>query len=169
MSLRKSAVFAILVFALGVAMSPTSARGLGDPPICGDDSVNQPGEECDGTDDGACPSECYPPGDPYECRCPFCGDGIVGPDEECDDGNNEYEDGCSSECVVEYCGDGILQEGLGEECDDGNNENGDGCEWNCVCHNFRVPAVSAWGVVVLALLLLTIAKIRFGRRRLGMS
>ena len=36
-----------------------------DPPICGDDMVNQPSEECDGTDDEACPGECM-----EDCTCP---------------------------------------------------------------------------------------------------
>ncbi len=44
---------------------------------CGDNIVNQDpnpfalvGEECDGTDDSACPGECFPPGDIWECTCP---------------------------------------------------------------------------------------------------
>lgn len=31
----------------------------------------------------------------------ICGDGIVGGDEECDDGNAEIEDGCTPECIDE--------------------------------------------------------------------
>jgi cysteine-rich repeat protein len=65
-------------------------------------------------------------------RIPFsaCGDGVLDPGEECDDGNNEDGDGCSADCEVEgYCGDGILDPG--EECDDGNNEDGDGCSATC--------------------------------------
>lgn len=45
-------------------------------PICGDNTVNQIpnkilllGEECDGADDAACPGECLPPGDLFECTC----------------------------------------------------------------------------------------------------
>jgi cysteine-rich repeat protein len=47
------------------------------------------------------------------CRVeePFCGDGIVDPAEECDDGNNIDGDGCSAECTIE-------QEG-GEGCTPG--------------------------------------------------
>jgi hypothetical protein len=33
--------------------------------MCGDDKVNQEGEECDGTDDEACPGECT-----KDCTCP---------------------------------------------------------------------------------------------------
>ncbi|MCH8991517.1 MAG: hypothetical protein IIA44_07175, partial [Acidobacteria bacterium] len=43
-------------------------------PICGDNEVNQPGEECDGADDVACPGQCLP-----NCTCP--GDG---PTDDCD-------------------------------------------------------------------------------------
>ncbi|MFQ5478085.1 MAG: hypothetical protein ACE5E4_05670, partial [Candidatus Binatia bacterium] len=45
-------------------------------PVCGDNTVNQNphpflllGEECDGTDDSACPGLCFPPGDIWECTC----------------------------------------------------------------------------------------------------
>ena len=45
-------------------------------PVCGDGVVNQfrsvhlrLGEECDGDDDGACPGQCLPPGDMFECTC----------------------------------------------------------------------------------------------------
>ena len=43
---------------------------------CGDNVVNQlpsqfmpNGEECDGSDDSACPGECLPPGDTFQCTC----------------------------------------------------------------------------------------------------
>ncbi|HIL14336.1 MAG TPA: hypothetical protein EYG16_11765 [Deltaproteobacteria bacterium] len=43
---------------------------------CGDNVVNQVrhnflqiGEECDGSDDSACPGECMPPGDVFSCTC----------------------------------------------------------------------------------------------------
>ncbi len=43
---------------------------------CGDNLLNQLpepflpiGEECDGTSDAACPGECLPPGDIFECTC----------------------------------------------------------------------------------------------------
>jgi len=37
-------------------------------PGCGNNSVD-PGEQCDGTDDAACPGQCLPPGDPNQCTC----------------------------------------------------------------------------------------------------
>jgi cysteine-rich repeat protein len=60
-----------------------------------------------------------------------CGDGILQPGEECDDGNSVNGDECSSLCLVEYCGDGSVQVELGEECDDGGNDDGDGCSSFC--------------------------------------
>ncbi len=38
------------------------------PPTCGDDTVNL-AEECDGTDDSACPGECIAAGETNECTC----------------------------------------------------------------------------------------------------
>ena len=58
-----------------------------------------------------------------------CGDGILDPGEECDDGDREPGDGCRADCTIESCGDGI--EDPGEECDDGNPFPGDGCRADC--------------------------------------
>jgi cysteine-rich repeat protein len=72
-----------------------AAAGPPPPPECGDGVVNQPGETCD------------PPGSPTPgcdvCRdtCTYCGDGIVDPEEECDDGNCDNGDGCDSNCEME--------------------------------------------------------------------
>lgn len=75
----------------------------------------------------------------------LCGDGILEGLEECDDGNVNNGDGCSSTCLNEVpppwvllrnatalsplCGNGVIN-GI-EECDDGGNVNGDGCDENC--------------------------------------
>ena len=89
------------------------------------------------------------------CTAHRCGDGVVAPNEFCDDGNEELGDGCEDcmivdipignncdpegadcvdgsycddggICVIFSCGDGV--ESGEEECDDGNQEGGDGCE-----------------------------------------
>jgi cysteine-rich repeat protein len=61
-----------------------------------------------------------------------CGDGTVGPGEECDDGNLVDADGCDSNCTITKCGNGILTPTTGEECDDGNTLDGDCCTSACV-------------------------------------
>jgi cysteine-rich repeat protein len=58
-----------------------------------------------------------------------CGNGVLDPGEQCDDGNNLDGDGCSADCLLPSCGDGILD--AGEACDDGNNIDGDGCDADC--------------------------------------
>ncbi len=59
-----------------------------------------------------------------------CGDGRLGGGEQCDDGNTEDGDGCSSVCRREaFCGDGELDRG--EVCDDMNRRSGDGCRSDC--------------------------------------
>ena len=65
-----------------------------------------------------------------------CGDAVLGPSEQCDDGNTMATDGCSDTCGVEpgytcptpgmactliaFCGDGAVSLDLSEECDDHN-------------------------------------------------
>lgn len=53
-----------------------------------------------------------------------CGDGVVGPGEECDDGfaANVTTGTCLPNCVLARCGDGFVQAGV-EHCDSGS-ENG---------------------------------------------
>ncbi|MCB9615274.1 MAG: DUF4215 domain-containing protein [Sandaracinus sp.] len=79
------------------------------------------------------------------CEPIVCGDGIVDEAEECDDGDTDSMDGCSSTCTVEdefacddaepsvcnriECGDGRVQ-GT-EACDDGDTDDGDGCSMTC--------------------------------------
>jgi hypothetical protein len=46
-------------------------------PSCGDNVIQPPFEDCDGTSDTACVGQCRPPADTYECLCPFCGDQII--------------------------------------------------------------------------------------------
>ena len=63
----------------------------------------------------------------------LCGDGIMDPGEQCDDGNRTGGDGCSSICTNETpqaaCGDGQLD--ADEACDDGNVASSDGCSATC--------------------------------------
>ena len=67
-----------------------------------------------------------------------CGNGLLEPGEQCEDGNTLNADGCSATCTKEAlkpaasppsCGNG-LREGA-EECDDGNRVNPDTCTNTC--------------------------------------
>lgn len=56
-----------------------------------------PGDPCDPNDFGSCTLEAYcdPAGaEGPVCRLHVCGDGLAGPYEACDDGNDEPDDGC---------------------------------------------------------------------------
>ena len=71
----------------------------------------------------------------------ICGDWVVVPGEQCDDGNTLDGDGCDSTCALTACGNGVRT--AGEACDDGNSQDGDGCDSNCTlssCGNGIVPA-----------------------------
>lgn len=59
-----------------------------------------------------------------------CGDGVLDPQEQCDDGNLLSGDGCNDECLAEaFCGNGVVE--VHEECDDANDRGGDGCNSLC--------------------------------------
>jgi cysteine-rich repeat protein len=59
-----------------------------------------------------------------------CGNNVVDPGEECDDGGTvDADNGCDSNCTITACGNGILTNP--EECDDGNTNDGDGCSATC--------------------------------------
>ncbi|HEV8323024.1 MAG TPA: hypothetical protein VG389_15525 [Myxococcota bacterium] len=65
-----------------------------------------------------------------------CGDGRVGPGEQCDDGNRFAGDGCSPSCRIELvsvlCGNGRVD--AGEDCEPpGAQGCGADCLWSAVC------------------------------------
>lgn len=63
---------------------------------------------------------------------PVCGNFVVETGEECDDGNDNALDACTTRCKRPHCGDRLVQEG--EECDDGDLDEADTCTTAC-----RVP------------------------------
>jgi len=74
-----------------------------------------------------------------------CGDGFVDPDEECDDGKDNDNNGpCTNECMFNVCGDGFLWDGV-EECDPGAANIGPnqacvpGCKFNVCGDGFQGP------------------------------
>jgi fibro-slime domain-containing protein len=68
---------------------------------------------------------------------PICGDGVVSPGEQCDNGAANNLGGynqCTSGCRLgPHCGDAILQPEYGEECDLGtaNGQTGQACDSSC--------------------------------------
>ncbi|MCZ6568666.1 MAG: dockerin type I domain-containing protein, partial [Deltaproteobacteria bacterium] len=66
---------------------------------------------------------------------PSAGGGGTLLNEECDDGNQLDEDGCSSQCLIEFCGDSIVQAAQGEDCDPPGSicSDGSGCQPDCNC------------------------------------
>ena len=74
------------------------------------------------------------------CDGAVCGNSTKEWAEECDDGNTNDRDGCSSMCTSEIspstCGNGQVE--WDEECDDRNTTDGDGCSQNC----YREPSCS---------------------------
>lgn len=60
---------------------------------------------------------------------------------------------------LNVCGNGILE--AGETCDDGNTIDDDACYSTC---RWRIPAVSEWGLTILALLVILAGTIMLRRR-----
>ncbi|HVG59379.1 MAG TPA: DUF4215 domain-containing protein [Hyalangium sp.] len=62
-----------------------------------------------------------------------CGDGVVQPPEQCDNGTNTGGYGqCAPGCILgPRCGDGVIQTANGEACDDANTNDNDACSNSC--------------------------------------
>ena len=93
--------------------------------FCGDGSINDNGTEV--CDNGGANSDVTPNACRTDCSNPTCGDAVTDTGEECDDGNLDEDDGCTSACTS--CGNGNASGP--EACDDGNNVDGDCCAADC--------------------------------------
>ncbi|MDI7269115.1 MAG: hypothetical protein QME96_14090, partial [Myxococcota bacterium] len=75
-----------------------------------------------------------------------CGDGILAPWEECDEGDaNSFSGSCLPTCRTAACGDGFVRTGH-EYCDDGNTVSGDACAADCLDGERIIETVAGGGV-----------------------
>jgi cysteine-rich repeat protein len=126
-----------------------SAECLLENGTCGD-GVRQRllGEQCEPVlHDRSLPYSCG-----KDCRFSslFCGNGVLDPGEQCDEGegnNDELADRCRTTCALPRCGDGIIDSA--EQCDDRNALDGDGC--SIVCVSERQAATSSVRTIDLPL------------------
>jgi hypothetical protein len=141
-----------------------------EPGICG---CGTPDTDSDGDGTADCDDNC--PNDPNKINPGICGCGT--PDTDSDmDGTPNCNDGCPNDpnkILPGICGCGVSDadtDGDGvEDCNDvcpgdddtvDNNQNG-----VPDCTGEPIPTVSEWGLVIMALLLLTAGKVYFGTRR----
>ena len=105
---------------------------------CGDGVVNETAMEC-------CDDNEVVPCNAWQfdnnCQCAFCGNGIQEEDEQCDDGNRDNDDDCTTDCMHASCGDGYVQ-GT-EECDEGAQNGEGGCLNDCTIGSVYVGEVSS--------------------------
>lgn len=113
----------------GTDSQPTSASDpTTTPPTTAGPGVTSIAETTDPTNSTSDTEEPSSSGMPP----PACGDGALNPGEECDDGNQDPYDACTSECKNAVCGDGYWRMGVGgEPCDDGNDVDDDICSNDC--------------------------------------
>ncbi|MCX4245771.1 DUF7453 family protein [Paraliomyxa miuraensis] len=105
--------YSILDVTIGTA---TDSKPVGDTPFIYAELL---------LDDGMAQTEAM-----VELPVSCCGNGVVNPFEDCDDGNDDDTDDCLSTCAAAACGDGFVQDGV-EECDDGNDDDTDDCPSTC--------------------------------------
>lgn len=70
---------------------------------------------------------------------PVCGDGVVDPGEQCDDGEHNSDttpDACRTDCTLPRCGDGVVDDG--EQCEPPSTSTCDEqCQRREDCHNLE--------------------------------
>ncbi len=107
---------------------PSGPTGTCVPAICGDSFIQLGVEVCDcGDDPSNLPTGCNSVNSDtisgacrMNCTISTCGDGILDPGEDCDNGaqNSDFlPDACRTNCIDPYCGDSVLD--TDETCDCG--------------------------------------------------
>lgn len=118
-------------------------------------------------DDGEFPFANQQPGVPFvRIAWTRCGDGLLTGAEQCDDGNTDDTDGCTTRCTLPACGDGVVQ--LTEECDNSANPDHPDpyCDSSCHLNAFAKGSGCSTGGgvgVAAALVILALALRRRGR------
>jgi cysteine-rich repeat protein len=88
----------------------------------------------------AAPKSCVLLGTTTDC----CGNGVVDPGEDCDQGASQDGVTCSANCLTPACGNCNVDPG--ETCDDGNTANGDACPAGCVIQACTIDTGTHQGV-----------------------
>ncbi len=114
--------------------------------FCGDGFRERGVEECEPPNTPSCDATCH------DIVPPRCGNHVIDPGEQCDDGNNSNHDDCTNGCQIAVCGDGLVHtKGTPpfEECDDGNTTPGDGCSATCTseCGNGLIDGGCSEGAI----------------------
>ena len=129
----------VLAALLGASCTPDSPEVVGDGSNAGTGGSGEGGNGEGGSGDSGGTSGGGSGGEGPVVGS--CGDGVAQVGEECDDGNDASDDGCSPACTLEevcpappctpssVCGDGRIE---GDEtCDDGGATSSDGCDALC--------------------------------------
>jgi cysteine-rich repeat protein len=156
MTVLRALPLALAAFGLGCntrALDPNQTSGGGGVTLTGTGGATADGGvSADAIADAAPPLRDALPIEFFKEHA--CGDGVLDPGEQCDDGNNSSGDGCTALCQIVcgwtctcvpgapcwcvpggtciiggICGDGLL--GANEVCDDSNAMAGDGCSADC--------------------------------------
>ncbi len=127
--------------------SPIATGCAGKEPgqrICSADELRQCGPDLVTVDIiQACSGRCVTSASSADCAPPRCGDGKVENQEQCDDGDDDDHDSCTTACRLAICGDGAIYTEY-EKCDDGNAVANDGCSVMCGSDAVAIGAGSSY-------------------------
>lgn len=128
------AVVTAMILAIGCTVDFGKGAGLPDAaPV----DAAAPDAQSDGAVIDAAPLDAGPPDAAQMDATVTCGDGVLDPSEQCDDGMNNSDtapNACRNNCWLPWCGDGVVD--TAEQCDDGVGGNSDtapnACRTTCV-------------------------------------